>query len=158
MECTGVGRQHAASARAAAADTSAAADAAGVGTAGTIGGSEPVCRPDPGAVVLADPADGAECWPARAGEPGGSVADDAAAAGSAGGDWPGSGDAAAVSDEIEALQEQIAALLAEQKEERRKEAAEKAGARLDRRRSRIAQMMEWHETGLSYREIAQRMA
>jgi len=70
-----------------------------------------------------------------------------------------------VSDEIEALQEQIAALqarlkplLAEQKEERRKEAAEKAGARLDRRRSRIAQMMEWHETGLSYREIAQRMA
>src|SRR5262249_5002312 len=105
-------RQHAASARAAAADTSAAAGAAGAGTAGTIDWTEPVCRPDPGAVVLPAPADGAECWPARAGEPGGSVADDAAAAGSAGGDWPGSGDVAAVSDEIEALQEQIAALQA----------------------------------------------
>jgi DNA-binding NarL/FixJ family response regulator len=55
---------------------------------------------------------------------------------------------------IAALQAKLRPLMREQKKTRTREAAERRLQRLEERRARIARMVELHQQGVSYRDIA----
>jgi len=59
--------------------------------------------------------------------------------------------------QIAALRARLRPLLREERAQKRRTAQEKAAAKAERRQTRLAQMMAWHDSGLSYREIGRRI-